>query len=62
MNTVKHIENKGFFIYDDDGREVLAELTYKMNGDILIFDQGNVWTPYLFKRSLRDDDQVENHE
>ena len=38
MNTIKHIENKGFFIYDEDGKEILAELTYKMNGDILIFD------------------------
>ena len=38
MNTIKHIENKGFFIFDDDEREVLAELTYKDNGNILIFD------------------------
>lgn len=38
MNSIKHIDNKGFFIFDEDGRETLAELTYKKNGDILIFD------------------------
>lgn len=38
MNRITHLENKGFFIYDEDGKETLAELTYKKNGDILIFD------------------------
>ena len=38
MNRIKHIENKGFFIFDEDEKETLAELTYKKNGDILIID------------------------
>ena len=38
MTRIKHLENKGFFIFDDDEKETLAELTYKKNGDILIFD------------------------
>lgn len=38
MDSIKHIDNKGFFIFDEEGKETLAELTYKKNGDILIFD------------------------
>ena len=38
MTRIKHLENKGFFIFDDEEKETLAELTYKKNGDILIFD------------------------
>ena len=38
MTNIKHVENRGFFIYDDDDKEILAELTYKRTGDTLIFD------------------------
>ena len=34
---IKHIENKGFFISDEKG-EVIAELTYKKEGNKLNFD------------------------
>ena len=35
---IKHIEDKGFFISDEKG-EVIAELTYKKEGNKLYFDQ-----------------------
>ena len=34
---IKHIEDKGFFISDEKG-EVIAELTYKKEGNKLYFD------------------------
>ena len=34
---IKHIENKGFFISDEKG-EVIAELTYKKEGNKLYVD------------------------
>lgn len=34
---IRHIEDKGFFIYSEKG-EVIAELTYRKEGEKLYFD------------------------
>ncbi|RRD40275.1 N-acetyltransferase [Leptotrichia sp. OH3620_COT-345] len=49
---IKHLEDKGFFIYDDKG-EMIAELTYKKDGNKLIFDHTYV-SPSLRGQGVGD--------
>ena len=49
---IKHIENKGFYIYDEKG-EVIAEMTYKKDRNNLIFDHTYV-SPLLRGQGVAD--------
>ena len=52
MMKIKHIENEGFFIYDEKG-EMIAEMTYQKDGANLIFNHTYV-SPLLRGQGIAD--------